>query len=131
MNTETPPLPAQTTGSSAEDADNPDDLPLSSDVPLSGLEIHRGLWTVQREELRDALKAQNPLCAQLYREAVEAVGAPRLDVGKLVVAGHAVRELVNLLPAVLGDVDLPERVDDADLRDGLVATWSRYVTDVN
>src|SRR5438270_243228 len=129
MNTETPPLPLQTTGSPDEDADNPDVLPLGSDVPLSGPEIHRGLWTVEREELRDALESQNPLCAQLYREAVEAVGAPGLDVGKLVVAGHAVRELVNLLPAVLGDVELAERVDDADLRADLVATWDRYVAD--
>ncbi|PUA78956.1 hypothetical protein C7S10_21750 [Nocardioides currus] len=36
------------------------------------------------------------------------------------------RELVNLLPAVLGDVNLPERVRDSDLRDELVAAWNEY-----
>ncbi len=66
------------------------------------------------------------LCGQLYREAVDALGAPQLDIGRLVVAGHAVRELVNLLPAVLGDVNLPERVRDSDLRAGLVAVWSEH-----
>ena len=57
-------------------------------------------------------------------------GQPDLDNGRLVVAGHAVRELVNLLPAVLGDVNLPERVRDSDLRDDLVAAWSEYTADL-
>lgn len=61
---------------------------------------------------------------------MDALGSPELGIGKLAVAGHAVRELVNLLPVVLGDVDLPERVRDADLRDDLVAAWSEYQAEV-
>lgn len=58
------------------------------------------------------------------------MGATELDTGRLVVAGHAVRELVNLLPAVLGDVNLPERVRDSDLREDLVAAWNEYKADI-
>ena len=124
------PLPEQSGETPAEGPGDPGDLPLSSEAPTSGPGSHRGLWTVQRAELRDALASQNALCAQLYREAVDALGTPGLDRGKLVVAGHAVRELVNLLPAVLGDVDLPERVLDSELRDDLVAAWSEHQADI-
>jgi hypothetical protein len=123
-------LPEQSSGTPAEGPGDRGALPLSSDAPTSGPGTHRGLWTVQREELHDALASQNTLCAQLYREAVDALGAPDLDIGKLVVAGHAVRELVNLLPAVLGDVNLPERVRDSELRDDLVAAWNEYQADI-
>ena len=109
---------------------NDDEIPLSSDVPSSGPGSSRGLWTAQREELHGALSSQSTTCAQLYREAVNALGSPDLGIGKLVVAGHAVRELVNLLPVVLADVDLPERVRDSDLRDDLVAAWGGYQADV-
>ena len=116
----------QSSGTPAEGLGDRGALPLSSDAPTSGPGTHRGLWNAQREELHDALASQNTLCAQLYREAVDALGAPDLDIGKLVVAGHAVRELVNLLPAVLGDVNLPERVRDSGLRDDLVAAWNEH-----
>lgn len=116
----------QSSGTPVEEPGTPGALPLSSDAPTSGPGTHRGIWTAQREELRGALASQNALCGQLYREAVDALGAPELDIGTLVVAGHAVRELVNLLPAVLGDVNLPERVRDSDLRDDLVAVWNEY-----
>jgi hypothetical protein len=124
------PLAEHSSGTPVEEPGTPDALLLSSDAPTSGPGTHRGIWTAQREELRDALASQNVLCSQLYREAVDALGAPDLDIGRLVVAGHAVRELVNLLPAVLGDVDLPERIRDSDLRDGLVAAWNEYKTDL-
>ncbi len=116
----------QSSGTPAEGPGDRGALPLSSDAPTSGPGTHRGIWNVQREELHDALDSQSTLCAQLYREAVDALGAADLDIGKLVVAGHAVRELVNLLPAVLGDVNLPERVRDSELRDDLVAAWNEY-----
>ena len=120
----------QSSGTPVEEPGTPDALALSSDAPTSGPGTHRGIWTAQREELRGALASQNALCGQLYREAVDALGAPELDIGRLVVAGHAVRELVNLLPAVLGDVNLPERVRDSDLRDDLVAAWNEYKADI-
>ncbi|MEU8223637.1 hypothetical protein [Kribbella sp. NPDC048915] len=123
-------LTEQNSGTPAEGPIDRGTLPLSSDAPTSGPGAHRGLWTVQREELHDALASQNTLCGQLYREAVDALGTPVLDIGKLVVAGHAVRELVNLLPAVLGDVNLPERVRDSRLRDDLVAAWDEYQADI-
>jgi len=123
-------LPEQSSSSPSEESGAPNDLPLSSDAPESGPGTRRGLWTAQREELRVALASQNALCGQLYREAVDALGAPELDIGRLVVAGHAVRELVNLLPAVLGDVELPERVPDAPLRVQLVEAWSEYQADI-
>ncbi|WP_457946960.1 hypothetical protein ACTAQI_15250 [Pseudarthrobacter sp. alpha12b] len=43
--------------------------------------------------------------------------------GALVVAAHALRELVNMLPTVLADVSLPERVRDADVREVLIDAW--------
>lgn len=124
------PLPEQSGDRPAEGPGVPGTLPPSSDAPAWGPGTQRALWTVQREELRDALASQNTLCSQLYREAVDAVGAPDLDMGKLVVAGHAVRELVNLLPTVLGDVNLRERVRDSELRDDLVAVWTDRQADV-
>jgi hypothetical protein len=123
-------LPEQSSGTPAEEPGDRDALPLSSEAPTSGPGTNRGLWTAQREELNDALASQNSVCAQLYREAVDALGSPELGIGKLVVAGHAVRELVNLLPAVLADVNLPERVHDSELRDDLVAAWGDYKAEV-
>lgn len=120
----------QSSGSPAEEPGTRDALPLSSDAPTSGPGNRRGLWTARREELHEALSSQNTVCAQLYREAVDALGSPELGIGKLVVLGHAVRELVNLLSVVLGDGNLPERVRDADLRDDLVAAWSEYQSQV-
>ncbi|WGY00856.1 hypothetical protein QI633_20235 [Nocardioides sp. QY071] len=38
--------------------------------------------------------------------------------------------MVNLLPAVLGDVELPERVADAQLRDQLVEAWNDYQAEI-
>lgn len=123
-------MPKQSSSSRSEGSNAPNDLPLSSDAPASGPRVRRGLWTAQREELRAALASQNALCGQLYREAVEALGAPELDAGRLTVAGHAVRELVNLLPSILGDVELPDRIPDAHLRDQLVAAWNQYRADI-
>ena len=124
------PLPEHSRSGASEESGAPPDLPLSSDAPESGDGTRRWLWTAQREELRAALTSQNALCGQLYREAVEALGAPELDTGRLVVAGHAIRELVNLLPSILGDVELPERIPDAHLRDQLVEAWNEYQADV-
>ena len=124
------PLPERSSQTPAKGPGERGALPLSSESPTSGPGTHRGLWTAQREELHDALASQNTLCGQLYREAVDALGAPELDIGRLVVAGHAVRELVNLLPSVLGDVNFPERVRDSELRDDLVAAWNEYQADV-
>lgn len=123
-------MPEPASSSPSEGYGAPTDLPLSSDEPDSGPGTRCGLWTSPREELRAALASQSALCGQLYREAIEALGAPELDTGRLVVAGHAVRELVNLLPAVLGDVELPDRVPDAQLRDLLVEAWKGHQAEV-
>lgn len=105
-------------------------VPLAPEPASAGPGHRRGIWTAEREELLCALESQDNTCAKLYREAVDAVGAPTLDIGKLVVAGHAVRELVNLLPAVLADVELPERVRDEELLSDLVNSWSVYQAEV-
>lgn len=105
-------------------------IPLAPEPVSAGPSHGRGIWTAEREELLCALESQDDTCAQLYREAVDAVGAPNFDIGKLVVAGHAVRELVNLLPAVLADVELPERVRDDELLRDLVTSWSTYQAEV-
>lgn len=82
-----------------------------------------GMWTAEREDLRVALSNQSPLCGDLYRLAVNAVGEYPVTEGALVVAAHALRELVNMLPTVLADVSLPERVRDADVREVLIDAW--------
>lgn len=101
-------------------------IPISSEDPTTGPRRRRGLWTAEREDLLAALESQNLTCAHLYREAVDALGSADFGVGKLVVAGHAIRELVNLLPVVLADVDLPGRVRDDHLRASLVTSWTAY-----
>ena len=83
-------------------------IPISSEDPTTGPRRRRGLWTAEREDLFAALESQNLTCAHLYREAVDALGSADFGVGKLVVAGHAIRELVNLLPVVLADVTFPD-----------------------
>lgn len=104
-------------------------LPLTPEATDMG-NRRRGLWNAQREELRDTLASEDALCSQLYREVVDALGGPALDHGALVVAGHAIRELVNRLPSVLGDADLEERVEDQVPRDALVRAWTTFQAEI-
>lgn len=102
---------------------------LNSEEPSLGSQRRQDDWTAERQDLLQRLAAEDQLCAQLFREAIEALSSTPLDVGKLVVGGHAIRELVNRLPAVLGDAStFPQRVDDAALRRELVTAWQEYAS---
>lgn len=123
-------MPEQNSNSPAGESGSPTDLPLSSDAPESSPETRGSLWRGHREELRVALASQSALCGQLYRETVEALWVSEIDTGRLVVAAHAIRELVNLLPSILGDVQLPKRIPDAHLRDQLVDGWNEHLAKI-
>ncbi len=85
-----------------------------------------GIWSAERADLHEALVQLSPLCGELYAHAVDTLGERPLGAGALVVAAHALRELVNMLPSVLGDVDLPPRSDEGPTRDALLAAWRDY-----
>ena len=63
-----------------------------------------GIWTARRQGLYRVLASQDPLIGGLYRRAVDGLGERPLHPDVLVVIAHAVRELVNRLPRVLGHV---------------------------
>ncbi|WP_343907930.1 hypothetical protein [Nocardioides aquiterrae] len=62
------------------------------------------LWTARRQGLYMVLASQDPLIGGLYRRAVHGLSERPLQPDVLVVTAHAVRELVNRLPRVLGQV---------------------------
>lgn len=109
---------------SAMDVAFPDDespRPGGPQRPATG-----GIWSAERADLHEALVQLSPLCGDLYAHAVDTLGEQPLGAGALVVAAHALRELVNMLPSVLGDEDLPPRSEEGPTRDALVAAWRDF-----
>lgn len=59
------------------------------------------LWTDARQEIFALLHEKDPDAAELYRAAVAALVDP-LTRPALMIAGHCVRELIKVLPVILG-----------------------------
>lgn len=63
------------------------------------------LWDARRRALLEELVGRDVMVGGLYRRAVDGLGERPLTPDGLVVVGHAVRELVNRVPQMLGEFE--------------------------
>jgi len=64
-------------------------------------------WTDDRRQLAALLAQREPDAAELYRRAVDGFASAALTRPALMVSAHCVRELIAMLPTVLGDERQP------------------------
>jgi hypothetical protein len=79
-------------------------------------------WTVMRTEILALVEDKDTDAAQLYRTAVEALAAP-LTRASLMIISHCIRELVKVLPAILGYPTI-ERADASRSARELYRQWT-------
>lgn len=93
--------------------------------PLDG-----GIWTARRNQLHAALKLRgDETVADLYRRAVDALGEDPLSTGALVVGSHCIREFVNRLPRVLGELQVESSRSDGGAQELLARALADYDAD--
>lgn len=80
------------------------------------------LWTGPRQEIFDLLQEKDPDAAELYRAGVAALVVP-LTRPALMIAGHCVRELIKVLPVILGYPTI-ERADASRAARELYRHWT-------
>lgn len=79
------------------------------------------LWTDARQEISDLLQEKDSDAAELYRAGVAALVDP-LTRPALMIAGHCVRELIKVLPVILGYPTI-ERADASRAARELYRQW--------
>ncbi|MGI8678138.1 MAG: hypothetical protein ACR2LX_05525 [Jatrophihabitans sp.] len=83
------------------------------------------IWTPAREELRALLHDLHADAADLYAQAVEALGGAPLSRPRLMIGSHCVRELVPTLLEVQQIVK-PPRANDSRAAKELSVAWTAY-----
>jgi hypothetical protein len=89
--------------------------------PVSGVSPSK-YWTELRQEILSLLEEKDADAAELYRTAVESLTTP-LTRPALMITGHCVRELIKVLPVVLG-YPVIERADASRSARELSKQWT-------
>jgi hypothetical protein len=93
---------------------------------VTGADVNGGMWTDRRRRLQAALNQRDELFADLYRRALDALSERPLTRGSLVIAGHCIRDLINGLPDVLPDVEVPPYSDMTKPTRELSDVWAAH-----
>lgn len=89
--------------------------------------ISRGLWTRRRRNILETLTSlDDPAVADLYQRAVDTFEEQPLTPVALVVGSHCMRELVNRLPRILGEVDAPDFEGDGGAAAALARALKQF-----
>ncbi|GAA3537135.1 hypothetical protein [Kribbella ginsengisoli] len=82
------------------------------------------IWDARRRALQRVLGKQDSICGELYERALDALGEDPLTDGALVIASHCIRELVNRLGRLRGDVLTGKGLGLTSAVEGLAKVWA-------
>jgi hypothetical protein len=85
------------------------------------------MWDERRGRLCADLRRQDAVCGDLYRRAIDTMSADPLTEVDLMVAAHAMRELVNRFPRVTGAAKLQSGRSTRDDVERFVESWEAHI----
>lgn len=74
----------------------------------------------------ETLRKQDPMCGDLYKRAIDAMGNTPLAEVDLVVAAHMMRELINRFPRVTGTIEMASGISSSDDVRRFAETWEAH-----